>query len=180
MNKKTLIVSFCFLLFFLTSCSQPSKQSSKNTSSNNSSTSSNLHSNSELMGQDVSDITKLATPDEIVYLHEGVKTTYPKDSPKFNKIIQKNKVRQTKKLDACKCMIDVASNGDYLIYNYTSTNYAPVYFKVVPSPDERFENNVFNYYGTKLPDYAKKYDKSKIDVYGHLAPADELLAYLKN
>lgn len=132
------------------------------------------------MGQDVSDITKLATPDEIVYLHDGTKTTYPKDSPKFNKIIQKNKARQTKKLDACKCMIDVPSNGDYLIYYYTRTNYAPVYFKLVLSPDDRFENNVFNYYGTKLPNYAKKYDKSKIDVYGHPAHADELLVYLKS
>lgn len=32
----------------------------------------------ELKGQDVSDITKLATPDELVYLHDGVKTIYKK------------------------------------------------------------------------------------------------------
>jgi hypothetical protein len=180
MKKRVFLISMCLLLFFLTSCSQTINQSSKKVSANNSTTSNNLKKNPELKGQDVSDITKLTTPDELVYLHDEVKTTYTKDNPKFKKIMQINTARQTKKLDACKCMLDESFQGDYLIYNYKSTNYVPVYFKLVPSPDERFENNVFNYYGSNPIPSDEKNDPTKIEMYGHLAPADELIAYLKS
>jgi hypothetical protein len=188
MKKWTFVVGVCYLVFFLTSCSQTSNQSSKNVSSNNSTILSNLNKNSKLEGQDVSDIKKLATPDELVYLHDGVKTIYTKNSPKFKKIIQINEARQTKKLNALKLAIwavfqdkNFASKGDILFYHYTNSNYAPIYFNLVPSPDEMFANCVANYYSSNgLPSYVKTDDPTKIDAFGHLAPADELLAYLKN
>jgi len=180
MMKNVFLISMCLLLFFLTSCSQTINQSSKSVSPKNSSTSSNIKKNEELKGQDVSDITKLATPDELVYLHDGVKTTITKDSPKFKEIIQMNTARQAEKLNVCKCMIDKSFQGDYLIYNYKSFNYVPVYFKLVPSPDERFENNVFNYYSSTPIPSDEKNDPTKNEMYGHLAPADELIAYLKS
>ncbi|MDQ0201727.1 hypothetical protein [Neobacillus ginsengisoli] len=183
MKKKACIVSMCLLLFFLTSCMKTSNQSTKNVSSSNSTTSSNLKKNTELKGQDVSDITKLITPDELVYLHDGVKKTYTKEDQKFQTIIQLNNKRQTKKLGALKTELIYSngfpSHGDYLIYKFTNTNYAPIYFELVPSPDERFENSVVNYYGSNtLPSYVKKDDPTKFRTYGHLAPADELLAHL--
>jgi hypothetical protein len=141
----------------------------------------NFYKNLELKGQDVSDITKLAEPDEIVYLHDGVKTVYPKEHPKFEKIIQLNKKRQTKQLEPLKLFVDyndVVIHGDYLIYQYKSTNFVPVYFKLVPSPYERLENWVMNKYDSNIPADGKD-NPSKINAYGHLAYADELLAYLE-
>lgn len=179
MKRRAFLISMCFLIFFLTSCSQNSNQSSKNVSANT--TSSNLKKSTRLKGQDVSDITKLSTPDELVFLHDGVKTTFAKENPKFKKIIQLNNKRQTRQTGACKCIIDfndVAKNGDYLIYNYTNTNYVPVYFKLVPSPD-KFENWAMNNYGSNIPSDEKDV-RTKINAFGPLAPAGELLSYLKN
>lgn len=189
MIKRAFVINMCLLLLFLTACSQTSNQSSKNVSFNNSTTLSNLNKNTELKGQDASDITKLITPDEILYLHDGVKKTYTKKDPKFKTIIQLNNKRQTKKLDRLKLAIfaifgdkDFASKGDILFYHYTNSNYASVYFNLVPSPDERMENWVANYYGSNgLPSYISKIDDpTKKDAFGHLAPADELLKYLNN
>jgi hypothetical protein len=179
MKKMAFIVSICLLLFFLTSCSQTSIQSSKNVSFNNTTTSSNLPA---LMGHDVSDITKLATPDELVYLHDGGYTIITKKNPKFQKIIQLNSSRQTKKLGASELVVDyknIEKNGDYLIYLYTDTNYVPVYFKLVPSPDEKSENWLINYYGSHLPS-DRKVIRTNINAFGNLAPADKLLAYLNS
>ena len=138
--------------------------------------------NPELKGQDISDITKLAVPDEIVYLHDGVKMVYTKEHPKFNKIIQLNNNRQTEPLGALKLFVDfndVAVHGDYLIYQYKNTNFVPVYFKLAPSPDESFGNWIMNKYGTKIPADGER-DPAKTMAHGHLAPADELLAYLND
>jgi hypothetical protein len=178
-KKRTFIVCLCFILLFLISCSQTSIHSSKKVSSNDSTTISHPKKNPELKGQDVSDITKLATPDEIVYLHNGVKTTFTKEDVRFQGFIIVNNKRQTNKLGACECMIDKSFQGDYLIYNYKN-NYVPVYFKLVPSPDEGFENNVFNYYGSTPIPSNEINDPTKTEIYGHLAPANQLLAYLNS
>jgi hypothetical protein len=182
LKKKTLIVSMCLLLFFLTSC-QTSNQSSKNVSSNNTTTLNNQKNTREFTGQDISDITKLPTPDELVYLHNGIYTGISKKNPKFQKTIQLNNSRQTKKLGALELAVDYKStekNGDYLIYLYDSKNFVPVYFKLVPSPDGKFENWLINYYGSNAVPSPDKVIRTNINAFGHLAPADELLAYLKS
>lgn len=135
----------------------------------------------ELKGQSLTDIRKLVTPDQLVYLHDGVETVYKSNNKRFERIIQLNNARQTETLGALKLVIDdkeVARQGDYLIYKYTKTHYAPVYFKLVPSPDERLENWVVNNYGSNNIPSDEKDDPSKVETYGHLAPADELLEYL--
>lgn len=183
MKKWAFIVSMCLLLFFLTSCSQTSNQSSKNVSSNNTTTSNKLKNIREFTGQDISDITKLPTPDELAYLHEGRYTIISKRNPKFQKIIQLNNSRQTKKLGALELAVDYKStekNGDYLIYLYDSKNFVPVYFKLVPSPDGKFENWLINYYGSNAVPSVDKVIRTNTSAYGHLAPADELLDYLKS
>ncbi|OIK12908.1 hypothetical protein BIV60_15400 [Bacillus sp. MUM 116] len=181
MRKSAFLVSMCLLLFFLTSCSQTSNQSSKKASS--SSTSTNLKNTRVFKGQDVSDITKLHTPDELVYLHNGISTMITKKNPKFQKILQLNNSRQTKKLNALKLVVDykiTKKNGDYLVYLYDTKNYVPVCFDLVPSPDEGFENFVGNYYGSDAVPSDDKVIRTNINAFGHLAPADKLLAYLKS
>lgn len=184
MKKWALILSMFLLPFFLTSCNQTSNQSSKNVSSNNKKTSNDIKNIRVFKGQDISDITKLPTPDELVYLHDGVYSgEITKRNPKFQKIIQLNTARQTKKLGVLKLAIDYKStekNGDYLIYLYDSKNFVPVYFKLVPSPDENFDNWVINYYGTNAVPSVDKVIRTNVDTFGHLAPADELLAFLKS
>jgi hypothetical protein len=184
MKKWAMILSICLLLFFLTSCSQTSNQSSTNVSSNNKTTSSKPKDIRVYKGQDISDITKLPPPDELVFLHNGVYSgEITKRNPKFQKILQLNSARQTKKLGALKLAIDYKStekNGDYLIYLYHSKNFVPVYFKLVPSPDENFDNWVINYYGTNAVPSVDKVIRTNVNAFGHLAPADELLALLKS
>ncbi|MEH7253701.1 hypothetical protein V7111_16365 [Neobacillus niacini] len=189
MNNKLLFILIVVILFAvgLSSCNKISNQSTsskKAESATQKAESSKAESIAVLEGQDVSDITKLKTPDELVYLHDGSETVFNSDNPKFQKIIQLNSTRQTNQLDVLKLFIDyndVANYGDYLIYKYTKSNYAAIYFKLAPSPDGDFINWVVNYYGSKLiPGYAQNYDQSKIEAYGYLAPADELLTYLKN
>jgi hypothetical protein len=184
MRKWAFLVSMCFLLCFLTSCSQTSNQSSKKVSSDNKTTSRNLKDIRVFKGQDISDITKLPTPDQLVYLHNGVYWgDITKKNPKFQKIIQLNNLRQTKKLGALKLTVDYKStenNGDYLIYIYDTKNLVPVYFKLVPSSDGRFDNWLINYYGSNAVPSVDKVIRTNVNAYGNLAPADELLAYLKS
>lgn len=183
MKKWAMILSVCLLLFFVTSCNQTSNQSSKNVTSNNTNTSSKLKNIRVYKGQDISDITKLPTPDELVYLHNGVYTGgISKRNPKFQKIIQLNNSRQTKKLGALKLAVDYKSteiNGDYLIYLYYTKNLVPVYFKLVPSTDGKFDNWLMNYYGSNAVPSVDKVIRTNVNAYGTLAPADELLDYLK-
>lgn len=183
MKKRAFLISMCFLLFFLTSCSQTSNQSSKNVSYNKPTTSSTLKKTRVFKGQDISDITKLPTPDELVYLHDGSYTIITKKNPKFQKIIQLNNSRQTKKLVALKLAVDYKStekNGDYLIYLYDTKNFVPVYFKLVPSPDGEVDNWLMNYYGSNAVPSVDKVIRTNTNIFGHLAPAEELLAYLKS
>jgi hypothetical protein len=183
MKKMAFLVSMCFLLFFLTSCSQTSNQSSKNVSTNNKTTSNKLKNIREFTGQDISDITKLPTPDELVYLHNGISTLITKKNPKFQIIIQLNTKRQTKKLSALEFVVDykiTKKNSDYLVYLYDTKNYVPVCFDLFPSPDERFENFVANYYGSDAVPSEDKVIRTNINAFGNLSPADELLAYLKS
>lgn len=135
----------------------------------------------ELKGQSLTDIRKLVTPDQLVYLHNGVNTMITKKNPKFQKIIQLNNSRQTKKLADLKLTVDYKStenNGDYLIYLYDTKNLVPVYFKLVPSPDEKFENWLINYYGSNAVPSVDKVIRTNINAFGSLASADELLEYL--
>jgi hypothetical protein len=183
MKKRALIICICLLLLFLTSCSQTSNQSSKNVTSTNTTTSNNLKNIRVYKGQDISDITKLPTPDELVYLHNGVYSDISKRNPKFQKIIQLNNSRQTKKLDALKLAVDYKSteiNGDYLIYVYYTKNFVPVYFKLIPSSEGKFDNWLINYYGSNAVPSVDKVIRTNVNAYGNLAPADELLAYLKS
>lgn len=183
MKKSVFIVSMCLLLFFLTSCSQTSNQSSQNVSSNNKTTSNDLKDARVYKGQDISDITKLPTPDQLVYLHNGVYGMITKRNPKFKKIIQLNNSRQTKKLAALELVVDYKStekNGDYLIYLYDTKNFVPVYFKLVASPDGKFDNWLINYYGSNAVPSPDKVIRTNINAFGSLAPADELLAYLNS
>ncbi|UOY92990.1 hypothetical protein MUG87_02300 [Ectobacillus sp. JY-23] len=128
------------------------------------------HTQETAKAQDLSNITSLAVPNKVVYVHNGIRTTYTNENPKFQNIIEMNAVRQTSTLEALKLAIDsatVAKQGDYLIYEYENNRYESVYFHLMSSPDNNFANWVANV------------DGKNVTPYGNLAPVDELLTYLK-
>ena len=194
-NKKSVfffVGIMVLLLIMLTACStekssdqsnQSDSVSEQTTDSDQESSEETVTSNGQLQGQDLTDITKLAIPDEVVFLHDGERTIYEKGDPKFQLIIYLNNARQGRKLGALKLAVDFQNyvwvTGDYLIYQYTSTDYVPVYFSLLPSKEGRFPNYVVNCYSPNgfITEDAGS-NPTKIFAHGHLAPADALLDYL--
>jgi hypothetical protein len=137
----------------------------------------------QLRGQDVTDITALAPPDEVVYMCDGAQIAFSKGTPEYRRIMDLNNARQTEKADktegALQLLVDfehgATQTGDFLIYQYENTTFVPVYFSL----REPGHNFVINYYfANSPPSYIVS--RAERNAYGsNIGSSDELLAYLR-
>lgn len=127
--------------------------------------------------QEISVLPELEPPDTIGYLVNGEKTVFAKGSEEYTRILELNNSRYEQPLEPTLGMLspEYATNGVYLLYEYAEK--APVYFNLArASEDDTSHTAVQLVVGNR--DGLTEEQRQWLFVYGHLAPADELLDYL--